>query len=90
MALFGLIIVVLVLLAVPALIQFNPDLVSVNYYFGTLETPLSYALLGAFAVGFLACLLIVLPMYFRAGLKARRLAKTQKKLEQPAAQQSAA
>lgn len=90
MALFGLIIVVLVLLAVPALIQFNPDPVSVNYYFGALDAPLSYALLAAFAIGFVACLLIVLPMYFRAGMKARRLSKSQKKLEQSSAQQGTA
>ncbi|MDO6462048.1 LapA family protein [Granulosicoccaceae sp. 1_MG-2023] len=85
MALFGFIIVVLVLLAVPALIQFNPDVVTFNYYFGTLDTALSYAMLAAFAVGFLACLLILLPLYFRAGLKARRLAKAQKKSVQASA-----
>ncbi|MCB1756456.1 MAG: LapA family protein [Gammaproteobacteria bacterium] len=79
MAIFGLLIVLLVALAVPAIIQYNPAITGFNYYFGAIEAPLSYELLAAFAVGFLACLLIVLPMYLRAGLKARRLQKANKK-----------
>ena len=78
MAIFGLLIVVLVVLAVPVLVEYNPDPAVFNYYFGSYEAPLSYELLAAFAVGFIACMLIVLPMYFRASLKARRLAKAQK------------
>ncbi|HBR98963.1 MAG TPA: DUF1049 domain-containing protein [Gammaproteobacteria bacterium] len=84
MAIFGLLIVLLVVLSVPALVEYNPDLTTFNYYFGTYEAPLSHALLAAFTVGFLACLLIVLPLYFRAGLKARRLRKAAAKSADPA------
>lgn len=79
MAIFGLLIVVLVVLSVPVLIEYNPEPSTFNYYFGSYEAPLSYELLAAFAIGFLACMLIMLPMYFRASLKSRRLAKAQKK-----------
>jgi uncharacterized integral membrane protein len=79
MAIFGLLVVLLVVLAVPAVIEYNAEVTNFNYYFGGIDAPLSYGLLGAFAVGFLACLLIVLPLYFRSAFKARRLQKLQNK-----------
>lgn len=75
MALIGLLIVIAMLVCIPMLVSRNPQMVDLDYYFGILQAPLAWQLLGAFIAGFLAALLILLPLYLRQKWRVRKARK---------------
>ncbi len=75
MAFFGFIIVLLIVLAVLAIIQFNTDITNFSYYFGVNDKPLSYELLARFELGYLANLLILCPLYIHLLFRIRQMKK---------------
>lgn len=73
----GLLVIVAMLVCIPMLLSKNAQLVDLNYHFGSLTSALSHQLLAAFCLGFLACLLILLPLYL--GIR-WRLRKSRKRI----------